>query len=218
MAKIKVCKNGPFIVSGNVPLNEDIVEYDDNSIPLTTKKGKSFPDQKEYSLCRCGHSCNKPFCDSSHRDANFDGTENPKAKQKYEDTTEKFEGPALILKDAIGLCSGHSFCYRAGGVWYLTENSNNPKNKTTAIEECKCCPSGRLVAIDKKTGKEIEPELIKSIGISEDGPLCVKGGIPVESVDKFTYETRNRVTLCRCGKSQNKPFCDGSHSDWKSEK
>lgn len=218
MEKIKICKNGPYIVSGNLPLNEDIVEYDEKGFPLTTKKGKSFPDQKEYSLCRCGHSCNKPFCDGSHRSNNFDGTENQNAKQKYEDLADRIDGPDLILKDATDLCAGAAFCERAGGVWFLTEDSNNPESKKTAIEEACCCPSGRLVAIDKKTGKTIEPELEPSIGISKDGPLCVKGGVPVESVDGFTYEVRNRLTLCRCGKSQNKPFCDGSHSDWKSEK
>lgn len=44
-----------------------------------------------------------------------------------------------------------------------------------------------------------------------DGPLWVRGGIPVESSDGATYEVRNRVTLCRCGRSSNKPFCDGTH-------
>jgi CDGSH-type Zn-finger protein len=39
----------------------------------------------------------------------------------------------------------------------------------------------------------------------------VLGGIPVETVDGFTYEVRNRQLLCRCGASANKPFCDGSH-------
>jgi CDGSH-type Zn-finger protein len=41
--------------------------------------------------------------------------------------------------------------------------------------------------------------------------LWVRGGIPVISADGFAYEVRNRVTLCRCGASANKPFCDGSH-------
>jgi CDGSH-type Zn-finger protein len=44
-----------------------------------------------------------------------------------------------------------------------------------------------------------------------EGPLWVKGGIPVEAADGFEYEKRNRVTLCRCGRSGHKPFCDGSH-------
>jgi hypothetical protein len=69
----------------------------------------------------------------------------------------------------------------------------------------------------KKTKKTIEPEFEKSIGLIEDpavgvsGPIWVRGGIPVESADGKTYKVRNRVTLCRCGKSSNKPFCDSSH-------
>ena len=35
------------------------------------------------------------------------------------------------------------------------------------------------------------------------------------SADGFEYEVRNRVTLCRCGQSQNKPFCDGTHAQTK---
>jgi len=33
----------------------------------------------------------------------------------------------------------------------------------------------------------------------------------VEASDGTTYEVRDRVTLCRCGHSSNKPFCDGTH-------
>ena len=70
---------------------------------------------------------------------------------------------------------------------------------------------------DKKTKKMVEPEYERSIGFVEDpqvgvsGPIWVRGGIPVESVDGKTHEIRNRVTLCRCGKSSSKPFCDSSH-------
>jgi hypothetical protein len=70
---------------------------------------------------------------------------------------------------------------------------------------------------DRETGKTIEPDLEKSIVIieypprGEHGPLWVRGGIPVISADGEPYEVRNRVALCRCGKTQNQPFCDGSH-------
>jgi CDGSH-type Zn-finger protein len=212
MAKIKVCKNGPYLIT-DVPLNEDIVEFDEDNIPLKTKKGETFQTGKEYLLCRCGHSKNKPFCDNSHLQINFEGTENPGAKQKYLDQAETINGPGLEMKDNVGLCASAKFCHRAGGAWRLVEQSDNQKAKETAIEEACCCPSGRLVAMDKKSGKTIEPKLEKAIGIPEDGPLCVKGGIPVESSEGFEYEIRNRMTLCRCGKSKNKPFCDSSHLD-----
>lgn len=213
MTKIKVSKNGPYLISGKLPLNEDIVEYDKEGYPLKTVKGKSFSTKDDYALCRCGHSVNKPFCTGVHKLINFNGAENPDAKQKYEDEAQTIDGPDLILKDNQKLCAGAGFCHRATGVWNLTQNSDDPEAKKTATTEACCCPSGRLVACDKKTGKPIESKLTKSIGIPDGGPLCVKGGVPIESADASTYEIRNRVTLCRCGKSKNKPFCDASHLD-----
>lgn len=44
-----------------------------------------------------------------------------------------------------------------------------------------------------------------------DGPYRVRGGVPVVGADGRRYEVRERQTLCRCGSSRNKPFCDGSH-------
>ena len=213
MTKIKVTKNGPYVISGNLPINEDIVEYDQEGIPLKTNKGPAISSDPQCTLCRCGHSKNPPFCDGTHKSINFDGTENPDNQEKYEDQADVIDGPDLILKDAPSLCASAGFCHRAGGVWELTKNSDNPKSKKIAIEECYCCPSGRLVAVDKNTGKALEPKLDPSIGIPDGGPLCVKGDVEIESADGQIYEKRNRVTLCRCGKSSNKPFCDGSHVD-----
>jgi hypothetical protein len=74
------------------------------------------------------------------------------------------------------------------------------------------------VALDKQTGAPLEPALAKTIGLVEDpvqersGPLWVRGGVPITAGDGHAYEVRNRVTLCRCGKSTNKPFCNGAHA------
>lgn len=80
------------------------------------------------------------------------------------------------------------------------------------------CPSGRLVVWDRRSKQPLEPELEPSIGLIEDpaqgvaGPIWVRGGITVEDENGTPYEVRNRVTLCRCGASRNKPFCDGTHA------
>jgi hypothetical protein len=77
------------------------------------------------------------------------------------------------------------------------------------------------VAWDKVTGKPVERDLPVSVGLVEDpeegcsGPIWLRGGIKVVSADGFEYEIRNRVTLCRCGQSNNKPFCDGTHASIK---
>lgn len=216
--KITVTENGPYLVSGNVPLSKKIIIADDKGCSAKWQEDKQYPRKETYKLCRCGHSKTKPYCDSSHIDVEFDGTETT-SKEPYVEQAEKFDGPKLILSDARALCSSARFCDRAGGIWELTKKSDNEKSKKIAIEEGCDCPSGRLVVYDKESKKEIEPEFEKSIGLVEDpemgvsGPIWVRGKIPVESADGHQYEIRNRVTLCRCGKSTNKPFCDGTHID-----
>ena len=106
---------------------------------------------------------------------------------------------------------------RAGGIRKLVAESDSLEARKIAIEEAESCPSGRLVLVDKETGETLEPEFEPSIVMVHDpkkdceGPIWVRGGIPIESADGYVYEVRNRVTLCQCGKSENKPFCDGSH-------
>jgi len=179
------------------------------------KEGKKYPAQENYALCRCGHSQNKPFCDGTHAKIKYDGTEEASFSPYLEQAFET-KGPGLKLTDVEYFCASARFCHRAGGTWQLTQQSNDHDARQKAIEEAGDCPSGRLVVWDKE-GNAIEPDFEPTIGLVEDtqagkmGPIWVMGGIPVESSEGKTYEVRNRVTLCRCGKSSNKPFCDGSH-------
>jgi CDGSH-type Zn-finger protein len=213
--KITVSKNGPYIVTGGVPLVQKEICNDDEGYCRTWREAKKFPLQEEYSLCRCGQSKNKPFCDGSHAKG-FHGAESA-GNEPYLHHPRVIRGPTLQLDDIEGLCVHARFCMRAGGIWKLTEHSDNPEARETAIEEASNCPSGRLIIRDRKSGEPIEPDLEKSIVVieyqarGEHGPLWVRGGIPVVSEDGKPYTIRNRLTLCRCGKSYNKPFCDGSH-------
>jgi len=151
-----------------------------------------------------------------HLKNNFDGTECD-SQEEYLKHAEKISGPELELEDFPGLCSSARFCHLAGGTWSNVENSDDPKAREIAIQTACNCPSGRLVVHNKKTGQPIEPKFSPEIGLMEDtqagmsGPLCLKGEIELESADGHKYQTRNRRTLCRCGQSKNKPFCDGSH-------
>ncbi|MGB8218841.1 MAG: CDGSH iron-sulfur domain-containing protein [Methanoregula sp.] len=215
--KITVTKNGPYIVTGGVPLIQMEICNDDEGYCRTWREAKRFPVQETYALCRCGHSENKPFCTGMHAKIGFDGTETAGNEPDLRHP-RIIRGPNLELLDYENLCVHARFCMRAGGIWNLTEQSDNPEAREIAIEEACNCPSGRLVMKDQETGKAIEPDLEKSIVIieypprGEHGPLWVRGGIPVVSADGKPYHIRNRLTLCRCGKSQNKPFCDGSHA------
>jgi CDGSH-type Zn-finger protein len=215
--RVRVAKNGPYLVSGGVPLAEQKACVDEDEQCRGWRKGQEYPAQDEYALCRCGNSGNKPFCDGSHVRVKFDGTEQAEDIPYLEQTVE-YEGPGLKLTDAEAYCATARFCHRGGGTWNLVRHSDDPYVKQMIIEESCDCPSGRLVAWEKD-GRAHEPDLEPSIGLVEDtqagkmGPVWVRGGILVESAEGVAYEPRNRVTLCRCGRSSNKPFCDGSHME-----
>jgi len=213
--RIKVSKNGPYLVSGGIPLVEQVIGIDTDGTPNEWLLNKKYTVQEKFGLCRCGESKNKPFCDGTHTKINFDGTETA-GQESYLHEAKEVDGPTLKLIDIEILCASARFCHRAGGIWNLIPQSDDPEARQTAIEEAADCPSGRLVVCDK-TEKPIEPKFARSIVLVEDpqmgvsGPIWVRGNVPVESTDGRKYEIRNRVTLCRCGKSTNKPFCDSSH-------
>jgi CDGSH-type Zn-finger protein len=168
-----------------------------------------------YALCRCGQSTDKPFCDYTHVSVGFDGTETA-GHSSFMETAVSIDGTGLTLQDARYLCSEARFCDRAGGLWNLVHRCDDLETRALAIEEAQLCPSGRYVAC-AEDGSVLEPDLEPSLVLVEDpqlgvsGPIFVRGGIEVVDSDGIAYEVRNRVTLCRCGRSANKPFCDGSH-------
>jgi hypothetical protein len=135
----------------------------------------------------------------------------------FDEGAELIRGPSLTLADIQHLCVHARFCMRAGGIWNLVEQSDDEEARDIAIEEACNCPSGHLVLKDNESGKVIEPEFEKSIVVieypprGEHEPLWVRGGIPIESADGKPYEIRNRIALFRCGRSMNKPLCDGKH-------
>jgi CDGSH-type Zn-finger protein len=216
MAKIQVSENGPYLVSGKIPIQKQVIIADSDGTATEWQPRTKYASQEKCALCRCGQSKNKPFCDGNHVKVGFDGTETA-GEEAYLNHPKEVDGPALKLADVEDLCASARFCHRAGGIWNLVPASADPEKRRIAIEETCDCPSGRLVVLEKQTKNIIEPKFAKSIGLIEDpamgvsGPIWVRGGVPIESADGKTYRVRNRVTLCRCGKSKNKPFCDSSH-------
>jgi CDGSH-type Zn-finger protein len=220
LKKITVTRNGPYLVSGDIPLALQVITPDKEGFSWDWKEGKTFETKHKYALCRCGNSKTKPFCDGTHTKVKFEGnvtaTRTPYARQ-----AETFDGPTLTLSDAEDLCAFARFCDPQGKIWSLIRGTDNQKIRDLVIREANHCPAGRLIVHDKKTGKEIEEKLPPSIGVIEDpalgcsGPLWIRGGVTIETEDGKPYEVRNRVTLCRCGSSNNMPFCNGSHASVK---
>jgi CDGSH-type Zn-finger protein len=215
--RITITRNGPYLVTGDIPLAPQQIVTNAEGESLEWREGPPVAHEAQFALCRCGSSSNKPFCDGTHKKIGFDGTETA-SRAPFDEGAKVLEGPTMALKDNESLCAFARFCDPHGQVWNLVGETDVPAKRKLFVHEAGHCPGGRLVAVDLETGEDIEPVFEPSIGLVEDtargvsGPLWVRGGIPIVAADGETYEVRNRVTLCRCGRSSNKPYCDGAHA------
>ncbi|HXU33452.1 MAG TPA: (4Fe-4S)-binding protein [Thermoanaerobaculia bacterium] len=80
-------------------------------------------------------------------------------------------------------------------------------------EAVRLCPSGALTYVRTEgpgeTAEEPDPEPV--IVALENGPFLLHGDFTIEAADGTPIRRVARATLCRCGASKNKPFCDNSH-------
>ena len=211
--KITVRRNGPYSVRGQVPLVRKEPVMSEHGEPLTWKKGETLPTGFGYILCRCGQSAAKPFCDGTHEDLDFDGTETADTNEIVQRETG-YEGSSLVLKDDRSLCMHAGFCgNRVSNVWEMIKDSEDTQVRAQIIAMVEKCPSGALAFSLSPQDENVEPSLPMEIAVTLDGALWVSGGVPIERYDGQPFETRNRVTLCRCGASSKKPLCDGSHKE-----
>ena len=222
-AKISISKDGPYRIQGGIPLNRKEVVYSESNEPLTWRKVNAIQTSQNYALCRCGESKNKPFCDGSHTRIGFDGTETadtrPTVERQHVIEGENIAGTNIRVKSDPCLCAHARFCFnRFGNLNQMMPSASDVRIRNQVIAMVERCPSGSLtyeIKVNDDTSddyQEIEPDLPMAISVITDGPLWVTGGIRIERADGQPLEIRNRVTLCRCGHSKNKPFCDGTHS------
>jgi CDGSH-type Zn-finger protein len=210
--RIVVRTNGPYRVEGGVRLLRTAIVKSERGEPVRWEEGPDFEIADTYDLCRCGASSTMPFCDRVCETNGFDGTETadrgPVARRRA-----PWEGDGVVLYDDLSLCTHAGFCTNLRTtVWTLAEEAGDPDARQEFVETVHRCPSGRLAFADAADPDAlVEPDLEPSIGVEPDASYWVRGGIPVVSEDGAPYEVRNRQTLCRCGRSANKPFCDGTH-------
>jgi len=218
--QIEVSCDGPYTVTGAIPLvgkTQVVSEYGE---PLTWKKDGEFQTEIAYFLCRCGHSSCKPFCDGTHIKIKFDGTEMAPTSLTAE-RRERYPGSRnIVIRKDMDLCTEAGFCAnRMTSIAEMATHADDSQVRALAISMIEHCPSGALTYALKEGEPDIEADMPEQIAVTTEvllegsigGPLWVTGNIPIIRSDGKPFERRNRVTLCNCGLSHNKPLCDGTH-------
>lgn len=193
---IEVTKNGPYIVR--------------NLHHFRNSKGVFIGTQPVMALCRCGASTTKPFCDGMHIKINFSDR---KHEGRVPDRLETHEGERIAVHDNRGVCSHIGHCtdnlptvFRMGYEPWINPDGAEPDDIARVI---RMCPSGALsYSKDGILYKDWENQ--QEIFVAHNRPYHVSG-IRLIDPDGNTPETPDHYTLCRCGGSKNKPFCDGTH-------
>ncbi|MGQ0678603.1 MAG: CDGSH iron-sulfur domain-containing protein [Actinomycetota bacterium] len=205
-AEIRCAADGPYLVT-----NADL---------LTNHLGVAVPTTPTMALCRCGASATKPFCDGSHVRIAFREAKDPK---RVSDRRDAYDGVGITVLDNRGICQHSGLCtdrlagvFHAGADPFVTPSGGRQDEIIRAV---RACPSGALsYAIDGHEARQHvdQSNRLPTIEVSLNGPYRVTGGLaltdsqgrPESRPDGASEE---HYALCRCGHSQNKPFCSGMH-------
>jgi CDGSH-type Zn-finger protein len=194
------CKpNGPYLVNG--------------LSTFTNSRGEAIATKETIALCRCGASNNKPFCDGTHAKIGF---EDSNKADGTKDKRSDYVGKNITIHDNRGLCAHAGVCTdRLSSVWRMgVEPWIDPDGASVEaiVETIEACPSGALsYTIDGDEHRDCDNP--PAVLLAKNGPYVVTGGVGLEGVAFGEGVSREHFTLCRCGASKNKPFCDGSHYD-----
>jgi CDGSH-type Zn-finger protein/ferredoxin len=204
-ASIQSAPNGPYLLT--------------NVDHITDWLGVALEPTPQAALCRCGASTIKPWCDGSHAQIGF---VDAKSDEPVPDRLDRYQGLGVAIADNRGTCAHSGFCTDRAPTVFRTDEEPFVTPAGGRVDEIlragRDCPSGALSATldgDDPVGKS-DTKREPAIEVSKDGPYRVTGSITLLD-HNARAEARNdgasleHYSLCRCGKSQNKPFCSGMH-------
>ena len=193
---ITPAENGPYIVV-------NLKNFANRKGPVDTKE--------TMALCRCGGSNNKPFCDGTHAKIGFSSK---KLDGRVKDQRDNYVGQKVTIHDNRGICAHAGRCTDGlAAVFHLREEPwiyPDSANADEIIGTIEKCPSGALsYSVDGAEHRDSDGD--PSIFIAPNGPYVVSGSPSLENTEIAEGASKEHFTMCRCGGSKNKPFCDGSH-------
>lgn len=195
---LKTQPNGALVLNGHAPIEVG---------------GKPLELKQTTALCRCGASRNKPFCDGSHNAIGFNDSV---SSDRTTDEVTVYRGETIDVHYNKLLCSHAAIC--GSQLPEVFDNNKKPwinpdKGEKEAIKRViKACPSGALTYSEKGADPQHLVSSVRGISVEENGPYRVSG-ITLTGGSAAKGSCLEKYTLCRCGASKNKPFCDGSHVD-----
>lgn len=179
---------------------------------LENSAGKKFDLRPVITLCRCGESRNKPFCDNSHFEEGIHGEKKPE-REAYR--WKDYRGEKITVHFNRGVCSHDGSCVRLlPSVFNVNRRPwINPDAATVdeLVSVIHKCPSGALAyTVDGVLHKSFYSggPFIKTM---PKGPIAVFGDIELKDDQGTKPETGDHYVLCGCGSSKNAPFCSGDH-------
>lgn len=190
-----------------------------NVARITDHLGVSLAPLPQVALCRCGASQLKPWCDGSHSAIGFKGLKDP---DRVADRLDRYAGQHLVVTDNRGICAHSGFCTDRAPTAFRTSTEPFVAPSGARADElaraARDCPSGALgfALEDHDPAGAADQQREPAIEVSKDGPYRVTGAVELRDAEGG-LEPRNagasleHYSLCRCGKSQNKPFCSGMH-------
>jgi CDGSH-type Zn-finger protein len=174
-------------------------------------EGKAVAMRPVTALCRCGRSADKPYCDGTHSRIGFVGQ-----KGRRHDGVRDFQAEQITIHDSRRVCAHDESCVRGLPEVFCNERTPWIDPDGASAERIAAtidkCPSGALMyTFQGRYGPE--PARAPAIRIVENGPYRLEGGIEIKDDQGSVPQSPEHCTLCRCGCSRNKPFCDGSHDE-----
>ncbi len=202
----RVNKKRPQIVfTKNTPYM--VVDVD----KIMDKKGNMHYAFPVTPLCRCGKTNKQPYCDGAHEK---EGLNEVKIEDRAADKLKDYIGEDITLHFNLGVCCHDGYCieelpqvFDVDKRPWIQPDKGKLKDIIAVAESC---PSGALsYTIGSRRYKDLDNEPI--IVVDPKGPFEVKGYIEIKDEENTRPECKEHYTLCSCGKSKNKPFCDGGH-------
>ncbi len=203
MSSEKVLKPGITPTPDGPYLVKDLENFSNRKGAIETKP--------TMALCRCGGSANKPFCDGTHAKIGFSSA---KLEDRVEDKQENYQGETITIHDNRGTCAHAGRCTDGLPSTFRLKQEPwiDPTGATSdeIIATVRKCPSGALsYSFDDAEHRDREGD--PAVFVAPNGPYVVTGGPDLLDTIRGDGASTEHFTLCRCGGSKNKPFCDGTH-------